>query len=331
MHYSLLRVLSYNAFLNFLIGERGVGKTFSVTEFVTREFIKKSYEFVYIRRYKTELQKSSKSFFTALINEGKFKDHQLYSKGNNYYIDETQAGYGIPLTASQSMKSTNFSRVKYIIFDEFIIESGNNHYLKNEVEIFLGLVETIARLRDVKIFMLGNAVTEINPYFLYFNINIPYKNDIKLYKNGLILIQYMKNNEYREFKKQTKFGRLIEGTEFSKYAIDNEFREDNKLFIKKKSGAVKYSFALKYKDYIIGIWLDFNVGEIYASFDYIKNSIIFACTKEDHSPNTMLLSMAKKIRGFRLFIEGYKQGNLYFENNKIKSLCNEILRLIIIR
>lgn len=330
MYYNINRILTYNAFINILIGERGVGKTFSVSEFVTKEFIKKDHEFVYIRRYKTELSKSSKKFFDALIKEGKFKNHNLYTKGSNFIIDDKICGYAIALTVAQTLKSVNFSKVKYIIFDEFIIENGNSHYLKNEVEIFLGLIESVARMRDIKIFMLGNAVTEFNPYFMYFNLHIPYNNDIKLFKDNLILVQYMKNEEYRKAKKQTKFGRLIDGTEFGEYAINNSFRLENNDFLSKKSSNSKFSFAIKYKTNIVGIWIDWNSGMIYSSFDYDKSGCIFACTREDLKPNTMLLSMAKKYRGFKLFIDGYKKGNLYFENNKIKNICNEILRLLII-
>lgn len=329
MFYNIERILSHNAFINILIGERGVGKTFSVSEFVTKEFINKHHEFVYIRRYKTEVSKSSKKFFEALKVENKFPNHNLFTKGSNFMIDDSIAGYSVSLTASQSLKSVNFSRVKYIIFDEFIIESGSSHYLKNEVEVFLGLIETIARMRDVKVFMLGNAVTEFNPYFMYFNLTIPYNSDIKKFKDGLILVQYMNNTLYREKKKETKFGKLISGTEYENYAVNNSFRLENNDFIMKKSPNSKFSFGIKYKNNIIGIWIDFINGIIYSSFDY-NEGCIYACTRDDLSPNTMLLSMAKKLRGFRLFIEGYKSGCLYFENKKVKAICNEILRLVVI-
>lgn len=329
MYYDISKILTYNAFINILIGERGVGKTYSVSKFVTKEFINKKHEFAYIRRYKTELSKSSKKFFDALKINGEFKNHDLYNKGSTFIIDDMIAGYSMPLTTAQSLKSVNFSKVKYIIFDEFILEHGN--YLKNEVEIFLGLIETIARMREVKIFMLGNAVTEFNPYFLFFNITLPYNNDIKTFKEGLILIQYMNNKAYRDEKKKSKFGRLIKGTEYENYAVNNQFRLENNNFISKKSGHSKFSFAMKYKNNIVGIWIDYNNGKMYASFDYDKNGCLFACTNEDHSPNTMLLSMGKKYRGFKLFIDSYKMGCLYFENNKIKSISNEILRLLLIR
>ena len=332
MYYDLSKILSYNAFLNFLIGERGVGKTYSSSKFVSKQFIKKGYEFVYIRRYKTELSESIPQFYKSLIKniekEPELKGHNLYTKGNKFYIDDKVAGYGMTLTKAQDFKSSNFPKVKYIIFDEFIIESGQKHYLKNEVENFLGLVETIARMNDVTIFMLGNAVTITNPYFLYFDINSPYNNDIATYKNGLILVQYMKNEIYREAKKQSKFGKLVDGTEYSSYAIDNNFRLDNKNFIEKKSGSSKLAFNFKYNEMIYGVWFDYNIGKIYVSNDYDPNGMMLSCTLEDHSPNTMLLSAAKQYNGFKTFIKNYQLGNVYFESIKIKNTTRELMKNI---
>ena len=130
MYNDLSKVLSYNAFLNFIIGERGVGKTYPSTKFTGKQFIKKGYEFVYVRRYKTELSKSMSGFYDALnknIALGKEEDlkgHTFYTKGNKMYIDDKVAGYGMTLTTAQDYKSSNFPNVKYIIFDEFIIDKG---------------------------------------------------------------------------------------------------------------------------------------------------------------------------------------------------------------
>ena len=58
MYYNYNKILTYNALLNFLIGERGVGKTYGAVKFVTKQFIKKNEQFAYIRRYKSDLKSS---------------------------------------------------------------------------------------------------------------------------------------------------------------------------------------------------------------------------------------------------------------------------------
>ena len=235
-YYNYDRIISYNALLNMLVGPRGIGKTFGATEFVVNQFIKKKHEFVYLRRYKTELSKSAKNFFSAIVKENKFPNHTFDVHGLNFKIDDNIAGYGMTLSTAQQLKSSNFPNVKTIIFDEFLIEPGQGHYLKNEVFAFLGLIETIARTRDIRVIMLGNSVSEINPYCLFFDISIPYNNDIKLFKDGMILLQYIRMSNFQQAKKETRFGRLVAGTEYESYAIENNFIDESKLFIEKKSG-----------------------------------------------------------------------------------------------
>lgn len=70
----------------------------------------------------------------------------------------------------------------------------------------LGLLDSVIRNRsDVRIFFLMNSVEglEYSPLFSFFNLSIPYGNDIKLFKSNLILVQYMQNLEFREERKET--------------------------------------------------------------------------------------------------------------------------------
>ena len=70
MFYDFNKLLSYNALLNFVIGERGVGKSFGAKKFVISDYLKSGNEFVYIRRYKTELDNAYEGLFDQLQNEG---------------------------------------------------------------------------------------------------------------------------------------------------------------------------------------------------------------------------------------------------------------------
>lgn len=330
MYYDLSKALSYGAFINFLVGSRGVGKTYGLTKFVIKEFLKKGHQFVYVRRYKSEMSKTTPTFFQAISVNNEFPDTSFSSKGGKFYINDEVAGYSITLSTAQNQKSTNYPNVKYIIFDEFMIEEGQGHYLKNEVEIFLGLIETIARMRDVKVFLLGNAVTITNPYFMYFGITLPYKNTIRTFKDGLILIENMINEEYQKAKKETRFGKLISGTEYEEYAVENSYRMDDASFIEKKTGTSKCNWVFKYLDNTLGVWYDYNVGKIYISNDYDPHSNIISCTTKDMQPNTMMLSIAKSHNSFKSLIKNYKLGNVYYENQKVKNIAQDIFRLICI-
>lgn len=103
--------------------------------------------------------------------------------------------------------------------------------------------------------MLGNLVT--NPYFIYFNLAIPKQTDIVTYKNGLILLQYMKNEEYRQEKQKTKFGQLVADTTYEKYAILNQDTHLTDTFIEKKKATAQFYFAFVYQGLTFGVWIDY--------------------------------------------------------------------------
>ena len=54
--YSLQKVLSYNVPVNIIITERGYGKSFSVKDYVIKQYKKNGSQFAYIRRYDNELK-----------------------------------------------------------------------------------------------------------------------------------------------------------------------------------------------------------------------------------------------------------------------------------
>lgn len=212
-----------------------------------------------------------------------------------------------------------------------LLKNGQKkYYLKNEVFVFLSLIETIARLRDVKIFMLANACNSMNPYFIYFDLSLPYNNEIKLFKDNTILLQYAKNEDYRNFKKQTKFGKLISGTSFEDYAVNNQFIQDNKNFIEKKTGTANFKFAFIYNNEYYGVWFDLNNSKIFISTDYVKHTpFIFSTTLNDHSENTMFLKSAKKYRCWKILIEQFELGNVRFENMKIKNITSQLIKSLL--
>lgn len=72
--------------------------------------------------------------------------------------------------------------------------------------ILLSIFDSIIRNRnDVRIFIIGNAVQgiEYSPLFSFFDLSLPYGNDIKLFKENTILVQYMKNEEFRKDRENT--------------------------------------------------------------------------------------------------------------------------------
>ena len=324
MFYDFNKLLSYNALLNFVIGERGVGKSFGAKKFVISDYLKNGNEFVYIRRYKTELDNAYEGFFDQLQNEGLFLDHTFRiaaskKKIDKFYCDKEVCGYGVPLSTANILKSASFPKVKTLIFDEFLIDNGTYHYLRNEVTQFLDIIETIARLRDVRVLLLGNAITISNPYFDYFKLGLPYNSEFRTFKDGTILVNYIKNPVYREKKKATRFGALIDGTEYGEYAIDNAFLRDNDSFLAKRDKDARVYSTIVLKGSKYGIWQNWKTGFVYISKDFEpSNPCVFVFDINDHTENT-IYTKARNSTWFQPVLKAYKMGCLFFETQKIKN------------
>lgn len=328
--YDINRTLTFNALYNMIIGSRGCGKTFGAKEWAAKDFIKSEGQFAFIRRYDSELNSLVvKKFWSDLEKENLFPEHELKVDGRVFTIDDKQAGYAVPLSTARIEKGIPFPNVNKIIFDEFLIDNQSFHYLKDEVLAFLDLYETIARLRPVRVFFLSNAITRINPYFMFWDLELPRaKNNI--IKKGDVLVELVQNQEYIEMKKQTRFGKLVEGTKYAEYAIDNKFLRDTPDFIEKKSDRCSYLFTFRFKGDLFGVWYDYSRGRLWVS-DNVDPShrTIYSMTLEDHTPNTMLLKRYNQDNYFKLFVESYKQGNVWFESQRIKNITYELIKLIL--
>lgn len=335
--YSYEKVLSYGAILNIIIGERGVGKTYGSKVYVIKRFLKKHKKFVYLRRYESDLEASvgnniEEKFFEQVHKEFPNSEFKIvkHKKVRSLIIDGQVCGYAMPLSASASLKSSTYEDVDTIIYDEFQLKNGSGqHYLRNEPEIILDMIETIGRLRKIKVFLLGNAISSTSPIMNYFNLTLPYNSDIKLFKDGLILVNYIKNEKYREVKKQTDFGKLIEGTKYGEYAIDNVMLTDSKAFIKKKSEGCHFyfTFVLNYSDY--GVWINYNEESMYISKNVDPNCPMkLTINNDDHSESTLLVK-ARVNPYLKNVINYYRSGHLYFESQQLKNIfLTELLRFI---
>ena len=202
IYYDLNKLLSHNKILNFVIGPRGGGKSFAAKKWAINGWLKNRKEFIYLRRYNTELLEIG-NWFSDIASF--YPEHEFAVEGGHFFIDGEVAGYYIALSTSQQKKSVSYPNVNKIIFDEFIIDKGRVTYLKEEVQMFLDFYETVARLReDVTALLIANAITVVNPYFTYFHI-YP-KSNSKFITKSEVCVEIYRNDDFMAKKKNTKFG-----------------------------------------------------------------------------------------------------------------------------
>lgn len=333
-------VLDHGCLFNFIVGERGNGKTYGFKKLGFKNYLKTGKKFMYVRRYEKELNKAGASFATDIKKEftNYEFDYTYGDKGSHFFATnmlmekenrkKEHIGYGMTLSTGSYDKSVSFEDVDLIAVDEFIIaESGNRRYLRDEVNAFLNLYETVARMRDVPVFFLANAITAINPYFEFFNISLPYNKTWA--KKGDIYIEVTDSADYREAKRKTRFGAIIEGTDFARSSIDNKFVLDNESFIMKKTDACKPFHTIHYNGKSYGIWWDMKNGKMFLSLD-TDSSVKFqsALTADDHQPNRFYYKSGKKIPWLGRMLTAYENGYLYFESQSVKGAGLEIIKFI---
>lgn len=322
IYYNGQTLLSKNALINFIVGERGNGKTYFFKKWCVKDFLRNGNEFVWLRRYDTELDDID-LFFNDIAWE--FPNHEFAVKGGKFYVDKKVCGYYFPLSKAITKKSIPYPNVTKIIFDEFLITKNNYHYLSKEVESFLDTVETIARLRDVRCFLIANAISEVNPYFTYFNIQLTGR----FTRIGDILVERTDSADYRVVKKDTRFGKLIQNTSYGRYAIENEFVNDNHEFIEKRTEFARNIFNISINNKLIGIWIDYKVGKVYASFKYNPEMATICLTNEEMRPNYLMLN--SRSNNLKMLKNAISYGYLYYESFKVKTYMLEVLKLLNIR
>ena len=339
------KTLTHNKLFNIIVGNRGGGKSYGCKKIVIDNFINKHEQFGYIRRYKDDSKESTTEFFKDISIE--YPDYEFKVDGKKFYMrlrcedektkwtDEDVCGYSFILSTANNKKSIPYPFITTLIFDEFLLETGFQKYVPDEPIKLLSLYETIARPSTphprVVMFMLANAISVTNPYFLFWDLKMPTKQD----KNGKwiwkhptkpILVEDVRNEKFMENKRNSEFGQLVEGTKYADYSIDNKFLLDDDTFIQKKSGNCVFYFSMIYKGNKFGCWKNMSEGLLYVSNDVDDTfPLVYSVTTKDHQPNTMLINT--KATRFRTFIQNYKLGNVRFENVTIKNLCYEILKM----
>lgn len=331
IYYNYDRLFSYNFLIAFVIGERGVGKSFNAKVAMLNKFLKTGEQFIYIRRYKTELDTALATFWNDLQSNGYFEDYRLEVRKSKmlteFKCNGKICGYAVPLSTANILKSTAFPKVSTIVFDEFLLDNaGTYRYLKNEVTLLLDVIETVFRLRDGKTILLGNALNvHASPYFAYFGLELwNDEREFKTFKDGAIVVNYIRNLAYREAKKKSRFGKLIDGTEYGKYAIENQVLRENNSFIAKRPNNSNFFGMVIINGNNIGIW-NGRDGYMYLSEKYDPNTVHkFALDYNDHTEQTIFTSVRENMY-MHICIRAYKQGWLKFESQKIKAIMTPVL------
>ena len=328
------KILSKHRLYNFVIGPRGNGKTTGALDYCIRQKEKNpEFEEVFVRRYKSELAKIKNTLFNAVFKVNKDRGHKIELKNNAYYFDGKPFVYLSALSVDGRTKGITSPNIELIIFDEFLIDSkkSRTNYLPEEPTYFLDYYNTVARPTDPNrkrcpVLFLANALTVVNPYFIFFNISF---NENKIFQNKSIYAEIIQNKEFEEQAKKSEFARLIKGTDYERYSIEAEFIYDNYDFIEEKTDIAKLMCCATIDGKTFGFWVDWKNGRVFMSEKHDPNfPRFYSFTAHDLKPNILTAQYFKKTQEFNILKNAYNMGALYYDKITTKNSWQKIIRMV---
>lgn len=325
-------IIKYNCLINMIYGARGIGKTYGMLKYAIENFYKTGEGVIYCRRYKDEFRDFGSILAPIIANNPEY-EKITYNSRKKTFEDENKKVIikGIPLSQAVIKKSSSYSNITTIIFDEFIIDKGNYQYIPDEFSAFHNLIETVARMREltdnqiVKVFMLANSASRNNPYFIGYKIPITKKNPY--IKNDLLLYK-AENQNFIEEKLKTRWGQFIKNnTNMLDYMINGDFIDKMDFIVKKLPSKTYYIATLIYLKTKIGVYKDNQKNLLYISNKINNNyKLCFSLTKADDTPDILNINANKKL--IEIIKQYYNQGMLRFTDLKLQAIFIDILKII---
>ena len=202
-YYSIKNIKKLNSEYNILLGERSNGKSYSIKEEVLTNAYNENRQFGYLRRWREEIKsvKVEKYFMDMpieKITKGEYNTISVYRSDIYFALDKDgkilrgkKIGSCFCLTGVAHYKSESYPYITDVIYEEFITNGG---YLPHEVDNLMDLISTIARRRKVQVWLIGNTISRLCPYFDEWQlINVPKQ------KQGTIE-QYIQNTSQTDEK-----------------------------------------------------------------------------------------------------------------------------------
>lgn len=361
MFYNWRKIDGYNCPVTVVYGPRGIGKTFGKVLEAMREFADKGFRFVYVvetfEDVKTLSANKGERFFSAIkeyLEEGASKRSQKYYKalfqnqseiesgetdlvdddnhrilGGTIKINNQTAGYLIALNSYGNLKRNNFTGIHMIIIDEFIPEEIDIRHLKIARKV-ASVVQTVARRKDVKIYMLGNSIRLDDVLLVRLKLDNMKPGEIRVIKDKfgrLVVGHFVDKNEYPEFMKASESsvaGRLA--TLLGEDNLDkNEFRGELKeyLLIPEKPKSSHLLFCLHGQNESIRINVTKDHSEYYVLTDYGKNVRDRFCFDKKFISDVIQYRPEWK----DVLIQKYASGNIKFESSVVHMMFKNLLKL----
>lgn len=319
---------------------RGDGKTTSFLISALLNFHNNGYETAYLFRDKKELSVIPYMFEDVFHMypdlSGEWKKESIVKDGVlRYYLD------GKPFILSLSIKDVDtikkmsgiFHNTTRMIFEEFQKEKGN--YLPNEVRDVQSIFTSAnrgggKRDRNMKLIMLGNHITLLNPYYVFRGIHKKWKPNQKYYRGKGWVAQISYNEEAANEISSSNMFRSFEdefgNNRYGDMAVGDNYLLEAGAFIEKPLGRNRYICTIVHNGQEFCVREYYQAGCVFIGHDIDKYcDIRITFNPADHRANTQMLNHYSFF--FRFLKKAFENSYLYFEDDRSKIAIFDILGL----
>lgn len=344
--YDYSKLDSYNCPVKIAVSRRGLGKTFGRLKLLVSKFVFAGHRFIYVvetgEMVKELTRNNGEKFFSALLehlsecdtsrkrflynkitelktedDDGEIFRRKVNAKltGATIKINGDTAGYIVDMNSYGEIKRNNFNGVKYIFVDEFISEKLDKTSIENPKKIS-SIIQSVARLREVKIFMAGNSVRLDDPILSRMGFKIERYGFYKKYdKYGLFaVLHFVDPIEYPDFAKSHE--QSVAGRFANMIGETNE--EENKFTSDLPKNRRLTSFKYKKNGWSINI---------------VKENTIITLKELEDGNMACIPFSNKNVKNLYCLTEkeqGFKLGYLIICNKSLKQALLNMLRADII-
>lgn len=304
------------------------GKTTFFNRMMINRYLKSGAKFMLVYRFSYELADCAEKFYSD-IGKLFFPDHFIDSKPHgkgSYYsllLDEAICGYAVALNTADTIKKYShvFNEVQCMLFDEF--QSETNHYCPNEIQKFISIHTSVARgqgkqYRYVPVYMLSNAVSIINPYYVELGILDRLRNDTKFLRGDGYVLEQGFVQSAAEAQLNSGFNKAFKRNQYVAYAAQNVYLNDSTAFIEKPKGSSRYLCTIKYNGNNFSFREFSDLGIIYCDDKPdLTHPMRISVTTDDHQINYVMLKSNDFFLSQMRFL--FEKGCFRFKN----LLCKE--------
>ena len=174
-YYELQHLLDCKCFWMLLYGMRSNGKSYAVKKKIIEDAMQ-GITFVYLRRWGDDIKGPGvEAYFDDMpfneLTDGQYVGIKAYQGYLYFYTigeDDKPVRVGgaigryCALNLYERYKSQVFKNCGNVVYEEFLTDKV---YLNNEPKLLMQFVSTVARDRDINVFMIGNTISRVCPYF----------------------------------------------------------------------------------------------------------------------------------------------------------------------